>query len=137
MFVRLNSRVSKAAIYDDVPKEVVKIVVAREYNPFFGLGDSRDSSDKQKTALVIGAYIGVDLLNQGKKVCFVCAAGLSRSVTMACLVAAIWDRTSFQEQFDKMLMRDDWILNPSPVRLLAEHLFPEVVEERINERVQS
>lgn len=137
MFVRLNSRISKANIDDVVPEGTFSIVVAKEYTtPLLGLRDSPISSIEQREALERGVRLGLSLLKQNVNVCFICAAGMSRSVTMACLVAALWEGTSFDFQFDKMLMKDSWISNPSPVRALAEHLFPEV-REKVNERVQS
>lgn len=133
MYTEVSNRVSKAAIRDDIPKGVKIIIVAREYlNSGTGLRDSMDDSIKQQKAVKKAVETGLSLLKEGKNVCFVCAAGMSRSVTMACLVAALWEGTTFDHMYDQLWAKDAWILNPSPVRPLVERLYPyafEVVKE--------
>lgn len=133
MYLWLNEKVAKSSISDQTPEGVVQIVVAREYARIgtgTGLRDSFDDSSLQKDAIRRGVETGLAALKEGKRVVFTCAAGLSRSVTMACLVSALWYKTSFEDYYERVVQVDPWILNPSPVRLLVEELYPGVFETR-------
>lgn len=133
MYVELTDKISKSAIDDKLPEDTMQVVVAREYFNFgTGLRDWYDDGTEQRNALDNAVAAGISFLRAGYKVCFTCAAGWSRSVTLACLVAALWDGTTFSEQFQKMYKLDPWISNPSPVRKLAEEMMPEFKERYVD-----
>ena len=141
MFVWLNERVAKSAIGDDVPVGVKQIVVAKEYDIEYGLSDSIIDTPEQRLALVKAVEKGLGYLHKGERVVFTCAAGASRSVTLACLVSALYyseksSGLSFETYHDNALMLDGWILNPSPVRALAEELYPQAFKEKMGQEIK-
>ena len=141
MFVWLNERVAKSAMGEPVPKGVKQIVVAKEYDPEYGLNDSIVDGPEQRLALVKAVEKGLGYLHRGERVVFTCAAGLSRSVTLACLVSALYyseksSRLSFETYHDNALMLDSWVLNPSPVRALAEELYPQAFREKLGVEIK-
>ncbi len=128
MFVQLNDKVAKSAIVDPIPNGVIGIVIAREalisYSPM-GLSDSTEDTTEQRRGLAKAVGEGIALLSMGESICYVCIAGMSRSVTLACLVSALWYGTSFDHQFQDLITgKDPNIGNPSSLRPLAKNMFP-------------
>jgi len=127
----IPNQLAKAGWSDALPPDTLYMIVAAEHpDAMWKLVDEPVDTPQQRGYLANAVSSALAMLATGFRVIVTCQQGRSRSVTVACLAAALWEQTSFDTQFDKVLRQDPTIVQPSPLRALAEKMYPQLFAVR-------
>lgn len=125
----ISNRLAKAGKDDIVPDGVCLIVVAAEYpNAIVHLKDE-NIPQHDELAKAIAQTLYYLAVNQNVPSIVVCQQGRSRSVTVACLTAALYQGRQFWDVWAELKAKDDGILDHGPLVPLATRLFPHQFKE--------
>lgn len=125
----IQGLIAKANAADRIPEGVYPLVVADNVpGAEIALRDATEPFEDQRRLFAKAVGRAVELMGRGQPVAVICAAGQSRSVTVACTAAALFERTSFHEQWQKVRAADASIANPSPVLAVAKAAYPRLFD---------
>lgn len=118
----------KAGHHDELPEGVERLIVAAEYDDFIKL---KDEDIEQGDEFATAVAITLQRLALLQPTAVTCQGGLSRSVTVACLAAALWTGKSFWHYARPLKQQDSQVLSHQSLFPLATRLFPHQFSVRV------
>jgi len=126
----LPNVLAKASIDDGLPDGVQTVLVAAEYSHADAwLVDEGVAHERQQMEFKRAVSLVLRSIDAGAPVVVTCQQGRSRSVTVACVAAAIYEGTSFRHQYQGVFRKDRGILVASPLWVVAQVVYPELFTE--------
>lgn len=120
----IPDRLGKAGKDDVVPDGAYSIIVAAEYPNAVARLKDENIPQHGAMAQAVAQTMYYLIVNQNMPNVVVCQQGRSRSVTVACLVAALYQGRQFWDVWAELKTQDNNILDYSPLMSLAMELFP-------------
>jgi hypothetical protein len=118
---------SSYAIMSDRRPGYEYIIIADEIEGSpFSIKDEPVDTPEQRAVIAGAVQYALDLVNQDKRICFVCVGGSSRSPVLACLVAAMVNQDfKFHDYFSKLRLEDETVRKDSDILLLISRMYPQ------------